>query len=228
MLVFVVVSLSAGGGKYACLRSLNLTCDHPDHYKEWIEGVSAMWKDDVLQCSLSTLSPPAAENPHSIYATVHHLPLHPGQTSQYGPHSSVSTPTWMKHVDLWIDVLLKSCLLANEGIKVQPGFGPRSSEHWSDALTFIRPRFKSRRCLSQLFFFFTIWICIAKIYIKWSFLDVSLQLVEASVGQQVNWQWNHAERCHFHYQKDEPSHQPWGCQMGHQGGFKGQYMTSFK
>ena len=34
------VSLSAGGGKYVRLRSLNLICDHPDHYKEWIEGVS--------------------------------------------------------------------------------------------------------------------------------------------------------------------------------------------
>ena len=39
------------------------------------------------------LSPPAAENPHSVYATVHHISLHPGQTLQCGPHSSVSTPT---------------------------------------------------------------------------------------------------------------------------------------
>lgn len=34
------ISLSSGGGKYVRLKSLNLICDHPDHYKEWIEGVS--------------------------------------------------------------------------------------------------------------------------------------------------------------------------------------------
>ena len=39
--------------------------------------------------------------------------------------------------------ILQICLLMKQDIEVQPGFEPRSFECWSDALTFIRPRFKS-------------------------------------------------------------------------------------
>ena len=31
---------SLDGGRYVGLSSLDLICDNPDHYKEWIEGVS--------------------------------------------------------------------------------------------------------------------------------------------------------------------------------------------
>ena len=133
-----------------------------------------LWKEVLSLRSyimLLPLSLTAAENPHSVYATVHHFPVHPGQTSQYGSHSSVSPPIWMKYLNLdWV-------------------------------------------------FFFSEFDL---------FLTLSLQLVETSLVEQVNWQWNHTERCHFCYQKDEPSHHPWGCEVGHQGGFKGHVLTDMK
>lgn len=50
------VSLSVDGGKYVHLRFLNLSCDHPDHYEEWIEGVSPTWKDDVKIYAISSFT----------------------------------------------------------------------------------------------------------------------------------------------------------------------------
>ena len=58
--------------------------------------VCMLWRDNLYIFShiILYLSPLAAENPDSPFATVHHFPLYPGQTSKYGPHSTVSTPIW--------------------------------------------------------------------------------------------------------------------------------------